>query len=97
MTEWWAQYAFGARRFVSATPLLALGMAALTESVVKRFRRGALAALLTVTVLVGWNFLFDVQYSWGFIPRVGTISLYQLTFGKFEMVLELIRRLIDGP
>ena len=93
--EWWAQASFGARRFVSATPLLALGMAALVQSFTNRFRRGALVAVAAVSVLICWNFLFDVQYSWGFIPRDQAVSIYQLTVGKLEMILQLINQIVS--
>lgn len=92
---WWAHGSFGARRFVSATPLLALGLAATTEHVAKRFRRGHLIMLGTIGSLVAWNFLFDLQYSWGFIPRDQAISLHELTIGKLEMVVELLGRLVS--
>jgi hypothetical protein len=94
-TDWWAHGSFGARRFVSATPLFALGLAALTERAATRFRYGHLILLGTVGCLVAWNFLFDLQYSWGFIPRDQALSLRQLTVGKLDMVLQLLRRAIS--
>lgn len=92
---WWAHGSFGARRFVSATPLFAIGLAALTNRVSNRIRRGHVIMLGTVGALVAWNFLFDLQYSWGFIPRDQAISLHELTVGKLEMVVELLRRAIS--
>ncbi len=94
-SDWHGSGSFGARRFVSATSLLTVAMAALTDSVVYRFRRGSVAALAAVSALVGWNLLFDLQYSWGFIPRDQAISLHELTVGKLEMILELIDRVIN--
>jgi hypothetical protein len=94
-TDWWAHGSFGARRFVSATPLLAIGLAAITEHVANRSRHGYIAMLGTVGALVVWNFLFDLQYSWGFIPRDQSISFHQLTVGKLEMVVELLGRLVN--
>ncbi len=94
-TDWHGSGSFGARRFVSATPLLAIGLAALTERAAKRFRRGHLIMLATVGALIAWNFLFDLQYSWGFIPRDQAISLHELTVGKLEMVVELLGRLVS--
>ncbi|NIN66703.1 MAG: hypothetical protein GTO63_18850 [Anaerolineae bacterium] len=94
---WWAHGSFGARRVVSATSLLVLGLAAITEHVANRFRRGPVVALATVAGLTIWNLLFDLQFSWGFIPRDQAISLHQLTVGKVDMVLELIGRIVPLP
>jgi hypothetical protein len=91
------EYAFGARRFISATALLALGMAALLESVTQRFRRGHLVVLSAVAVLIGWNFLFELQYSWGFTSYSEPLTWDELTIGKFRMLAELIRQVIDLP
>jgi hypothetical protein len=88
----WPTASFGARTFVSATALLSLGMAATAQTMGKRSRRGTLVVLGAVMALVVWNILFDLQYSWGFIPRTGSISLYQITIGKVEMILDLLRR-----
>lgn len=96
-TDWAWQTSFGARKFVSGIPLLALGMAAVVESMSERFRRGSLLMLAAVTALAGWNFLFDLQFSWGFIPKGQAISYYELTVGKFEMILELIGRVVPSP
>lgn len=91
------QYAFGARRIVSATPLFMLGMAALTESMTKRLRRGALVMLGAVTALVGWNLLAELQYSLGFIAFGEPLTWNQLVVGKFRMVLALIGRVVPLP
>ena len=97
LVEWWAAKGFGARRFISALPLLAIGLAALTEWTSERFRRGCIVMLVIVAALVGWNLLFELQFSWGFIPQGEVISLQQLTIGKLEMVAELLRRAVAGP
>ena len=94
-TDWWAHASFGARRFISATPMLALGMAALAQSLTNRFRRGALVLAVTVSVLVCWNFLFDLQFSWGFIPHEEPLTLRELTVGKLEMILQLINHVVS--
>jgi hypothetical protein len=93
-TDWWAHASFGARRFISATPMLALGMAALAQSLTGRFRRGALVLAVAVSVLVCWNLLFDLQFSWGFIPHEDPLTLRELTVGKLEMILQLLNRVV---
>lgn len=89
------QWAFGARRVVSTAALLALGLAALTESVSERFRRGFLIMLAAVTALVGWNLLGELQYSLGFISYGEPLSWSDIIIGKFEMLLELLGRLVN--
>jgi len=96
-TDWWAHDSFGARRFISATSVLALGMAALTEWTTERFRRGSLVMLLVIIALVGWNFLFELQYSWAFVSYGEALTWDELVVGKFRMVVELIGRVIDLP
>jgi hypothetical protein len=96
-SEWWAQLGFGARRFISTTSLLALGMAGLTEWATARLRRGSLIMMVLIATLVGCNFLMELQFSWGFIPPGEAISFHQLTIGKIEMMLELIERAVTRP
>jgi len=95
LSDWWWESAFGARRFTSAAPVFVLGIAALSESVTARFRRGYVVMTGVVAALVAWNLLFELQFSWGFIPHDQAISVHQLTVGKFEMVLELLGRLLS--
>ena len=60
VSDWWAGEAFGARRFVSYTGLLALGLAALFAS---SFWRARVRALRWVSLgLVTYNLLFVLQY-----------------------------------
>lgn len=92
LSDWWWHSSFGARRFTSAISVFALGIAAIADSLSRRFRQGQLVATAIVAILVGWNLLFDLQFSWGFIPHDEAISMYQLTLGKFEMIAALIRR-----
>jgi len=94
-SDWSWQSSFGERRFTSAAVIFALGIASLTDYLNARSHRGQLALTGVVIALVGWNFLFEMQFSWGFIPHNEAISLHQLTLGKFEMVLELLGRLLS--
>lgn len=96
-TDWAWQTSFGARKFVSGIPLLALGMAALTESVTKRLRRGSLVMLGAVTALVGWNFLFELQFSLGYISYGDPLTWNELVLGKFRMMVEFIGRVVPLP
>lgn len=87
---WWAGDAFGARRLISAMPVFALGMAALTEWAGDRLRHGRLAAALVLVGLISWNFLFMLQYRLGFISMSVPLSWNELILGKFRMLAQLI-------
>jgi len=66
--ESWSQAgAFGSRRFVSATPVFAWGLAALLAAVLVRLRREAVAAALAV--FVWWNVSLMVQFGLRLMDR----------------------------
>jgi hypothetical protein len=66
--ESWSQAgAFGSRRFVSATPLFAWGLAALLAAVLPRVRAGLAAA--TLGVFVWWNVSLMVQFGLRLMDR----------------------------
>ena len=66
--ESWTQAgAFGSRRFVSATPMLAWGLAALVAAAVPRVGRRAVAALLLV--FAWWNVSLMVQFGLRLMDR----------------------------
>ena len=88
-------WTYGARIATSAAALLALGLAALTESLSQRFRHGFLIMLAAVTALVGWNLPGELQYSLGFISYGEPLSWSDIVVGKLEMVLELLGRLVS--
>jgi hypothetical protein len=58
--DWWAGEAFGARRFISYTPLFVLGLAALAHRLDEAGRRTALR--LAAAGLIVYNLLFLLQY-----------------------------------
>ncbi len=60
VSDWWAGEAFGARRFISYTPLFALGLAALAPSVESAASR--VAVRVAAVGLVIYNVLFLLQY-----------------------------------
>jgi hypothetical protein len=66
--ESWTQAgAFGSRRFVGATPLLAWGLAALVALALARGRRAAVAGVLAL--LVWWNVSLIVQFGLKLMDR----------------------------
>ena len=60
VSDWWAGEAFGARRFISYTPLFTLGLAALGAMLERTGRLGALRA--AGIGLIVYNGLFLLQY-----------------------------------
>jgi hypothetical protein len=95
VVRWWAGDAFGARRLVSAMPVFALAMAALTDWVADRFDRGQWLTTLVLASLVAWNSLFMLQYRLGFISMSDALSVDELTVGKLRMIGELMKALRD--
>jgi hypothetical protein len=66
--ESWSQAgAFGSRRFVSATPVFAWGLAAVLALVLPRLRTGAVAAVLAV--FVWWNVSLMIQFGLKLMDR----------------------------
>jgi hypothetical protein len=66
--ESWSQAgAFGARRFVSATPVFAWGLAAVLALVLPRLGRGVSAA--TLALFVWWNLSLMVQFGLKLMDR----------------------------
>lgn len=92
-SAWWQGDSFGGRMFMAALPVFALGLAALLQRA--RSRGGWVAATIgVIAALVVWNALFMAQYRLGYISRGGPYTLRALTWGKAEMVVEVVRRLV---
>jgi len=80
--ESWTQAgAFGSRRFVSATAVLAWGLAAVVEAARPRLGRAAMAA--TLALVVWWNVSLMVQFGLRLMDRQGLewprVAVNQLT------------------
>jgi hypothetical protein len=85
--DWWAGGSFSNRRFDSALPFLAVGLAA-SLAVVRRLaarRPGALLAAAGVG-LVLWNGLFMEQYRRGVIPRDDTVSFPRVAENSADLL-----------
>jgi hypothetical protein len=67
--SWTQAGAFGSRRFVGATPLLAWGLAALLAAVLPRFDRRAVA--LGLLAFAWWNVSLMVQFGLKLMDRQG--------------------------
>jgi hypothetical protein len=89
--DWWGGGAFGARRFDSALPIFALGLAAAVEWLVDAARRrpGLLAATVLL-LFISTNLLFSEQYRKGRIPADDTISFEAAARGMLEDVFDWV-------
>jgi hypothetical protein len=67
LESWTQAGAFGSRRFLSATPLFAFGLAALAEAALPRI--GAAAAGLLLALFVWWNVSLMVQFGLKLMDR----------------------------
>lgn len=80
--------AFGARRFIGATPLFVLGLGIVLSRLRQRWH--LVAALLFACFAVAWNLLFLVQYTTGCIPPDDHLTFQQLVLNKWEVIVRLI-------
>ncbi len=77
--DWWAGGSFSNRRFDSALPLLALGLAASIEALLVLLRRRPAVPLLAVLAsLTLWNGLLMEQYRRNLVPRDDVVSFASL-------------------
>ena len=85
VADWWAGGSFGARRFDSAIPIFALGLATAVQGAMGFVRRRPGAVLgLVLFGLVGVNVLFMEQYRRGRLPVDDTISWEIAAGGMLE-------------
>lgn len=90
----WSQAdAFGGRMFLASLPILSIGLAAFLQRVVTRYGL-TVWALVGSSVLVLWNALFLIQYRLGYISMSGPYTMRELTLGKAELILDIIKRLV---
>ena len=75
VADWWAGGSFGARRFDSAIPILALGLATAAQGLIDLVRRRPGVVLGTLLIVsVSANVLLMEQYRKGRLPTDDTIS-----------------------
>ncbi len=94
LPDWWGAQAFGQRRLINTTPILILGVAALLERT-KPYKLVRYLTIGLVAVLILWNGLFMIQYRFGFIPLEEAITWHDLTWGKFEVLGLLWKKVVS--
>jgi len=82
---WWGGASFGARRFISTTPIFAFGLAGFIDYLEKkRFPRKAI--YLISAFLIIWNFFFIIQYVTGMIPKDKPVSFRKVAYNQIFKV-----------
>ncbi len=95
VADWWAGEAFGARRFVSCTPIFVMGTAAILSRLRSRSR-----IVSVVSVFVVANFLLLLQYQ-VFMHGLREVApypsgVYGLGLARFVVPIDLLRWLGEG-
>ncbi|MFQ5881348.1 MAG: hypothetical protein ACE5I9_02570 [Candidatus Methylomirabilales bacterium] len=83
-SAWHGISSFGNRFFISLTPALVLGLAAVIERVLVHLSFRAVSVILGVFVL--WNLMFVFQWGSNLIPHRGPVSWRQVMYNQFVVV-----------
>jgi hypothetical protein len=86
-TRWWADDAFGVRRFLSMVPMFAMTLAAAFDRWRPRWTAVALVLALTL-----WNGLCLLQYRLGFVAKHESLTLREMTIDRLLLPVQLARR-----
>ena len=88
--DWWGGWAFGARRFISLTPLFVLGLAAVLGTPRRRLTFALMTCLCSLLVL--WTVLFAYQYYvMKNVPYGGPVSIIRVALDQWPALRELAR------
>lgn len=92
VVDFWAGWSFGARRFTDILPIFSLGLASLLDRL-QKWRR---PALLAFAAFPAWNFLFMLQFLVFNPTGTSFFSFHEMTWGKVEVIVSIMRRLGMG-
>ena len=96
--DWWAGGSFSNRRFDSALPFLAVGLAVALAAVRRAAARWPEAVLAAAgAALVVWNALFMEQYRRGVIPRDDTVSFPRVAENSADLVAGAVGSPVAWP
>lgn len=91
--HWWADHAFGGRRFISLIPFLALSLAAFLEYFYERDKLQWIAIVLLISII--WNGLSFVQYRLGFVSMDEALTLQEMTLDRILLPWKIIQSLMS--
>jgi hypothetical protein len=94
VAAWWADDAFGGRRFTGLVPLFVPPLACLIDAARREWQRRAIVAALAV--LIVWNGLSFVQYRAGFVHKGNALTLREMTIDRLLVPIEVVRRIAKG-
>jgi hypothetical protein len=83
--DWWGGSAFGMRRMISATPLFAIGLAALFADLRAAWSKRAVTPALVAAFSL-WNVLLVAQYSLGMISHTDAVSFRTLAANQPRVI-----------
>jgi len=83
-STWWAGASYGARRMINTIPILAVGLAALSDRLRPKIKAVSLAVIGLIFII--WNFFFIIQYASGMVPREAPISFKKMVYNQFIVV-----------
>jgi hypothetical protein len=92
-SSWTQADAFGGRMFIATLPLFAVGLSAFLQWVSEK-RAGPAFWAIGIGLII-WNALFLIQYRAGYISMDGPYTLKELTLGKFDMLVDLGRKVVS--
>ncbi|MFO7678978.1 MAG: glycosyltransferase family 39 protein [Chloroflexota bacterium] len=91
--HWWADDAFGGRRFISLIPFFVLSLAALIDYFEER---GQLRWVVTVLILlVIWNGLSFVQYRLGFVSKDEALTWQEMTVDRILLPWKMLQSFLN--
>lgn len=94
VVRWWADDAFGGRRFTSLIPFLTISLAAFLTMLQPRavlFR----VVLALFGVLIIWNLLGMVQFTLLYVSRSNALTIRELTVDRFLLPVQLLSRFLN--
>ncbi len=89
-SSWDQGDSFGGRMFIASFPVLVIGLAGFLSCMISK---GFLKSVwFWGLVLIGWNALFLIQYTFAYIPHHGSLTFEQFFHGKFAMIVDIIKK-----
>jgi hypothetical protein len=90
--RWWADDAFGGRRFISLIPLFVLLLTALIATVAAHWRRLIYGACILLLI---WNGLSFAQYRLGFVSKGEALTIKEMTVDRVLLPWQLVQRVLQ--